>query len=193
MGFFDLFKTKPQNNTKKAIANQDKLLELLTNSRNQYEKDGDIKSLLNTYEYVFFESKVNLNAQTHALYPAEQCYKIGENNLAWGYLNQLSLSNAAPLSKVRFLQAKILKKEKKYQDAIHMYMLGYLDKSKWNQSLQIDMFKKDIQSCVNKLKWENDTPDYLADFLEKQIKAGDFNENKITSMMQNFVERMNNG
>ena len=59
------------------------------------------------------------------------------------------------MEKIRFEQARLLKKEEKWADAIEMYLLGYLAKSSWNRKFQEDMFVKDIKSSANKLNWDD--------------------------------------
>lgn len=139
MGLFDKFKKNQQpktdseaieremyeNNTlgyrdlKDHLDYQQELINKVNLANAQYEKDGDMDALIKVYEMAFYEADPPC-ASSQNLKLVDYYLKSNSNDKAWEYLNFLYLGSYAPKEKIRFLQAKILKKEKKYLDAIDM-------------------------------------------------------------------------
>ena len=116
------------------------------------------------------------NAQSHTMYLAELYIKNNQNDKAWGYLNSILLSHIDLTHKIRFLQCKILKKEKRYIDAMIMLMMGYLFKAKISSSFAKDTFIKDATPIANKLGLENSNIEYLAYLIENQVKHRNYDD-----------------
>lgn len=156
---------------------QDKLLSFVWQAREQYKSDGDINKLIAAYEYAMIEAKPPLkNAQSHTMYLAELYIKNNQNDKAWDYLNSILLSHIDLTHKIRFLQCKILKKEKRYVDAMIMLMMGYLFKAKISSSFAKDTFIKDATPIAKKLGLENSNIEYLAYLIENQIKHRNYDD-----------------
>ena len=153
---------------------QDELLSKVNAANEQYSVDGDLNKLIKTCEFAFIESDPPCHTSQN-LKLADYYMKAGLNDRAWGYLNRLSCNNEAPMSKIRSKQAGILKKEKRYTEAVRFYMAAHLYKSEGLQ-YQPDLFKKDIQSCANKLKWNQDKIDYLSYLIEYLTKHKCYDE-----------------
>lgn len=215
MGLFDLFKKKSKScktvnlkgktfrnnieremyinndmgyrDTKDHLDYQNNLLSRINNANEKYSVNSNIEALIQEYEYCFIKSNPPCISSQN-LYLVDLYLKAGLNDKAWGYLNKLYSADEAPKEKIRFLQAKILKKEKRYSDAIEFYMMGYLLKSEWNNTFQKQMFLKDIKSPANKLKWDDDKKEYLAYIIERQVKKHIYDEVKIRNAFEKALE-----
>lgn len=174
------------------VKKQDQCYRTLDQAALKYEQNGDIDSLLSVYQKIFFDSGIELHSQTKAFYPVEICIKNGWNDKAWAYLNRLLSLSDIPVSKIRFYQGKILKKEKKYLDAIEMYMFGYLAKSQWNNTFQPDMFKKEIQSSAKRLSWTSNQVDYLSDLIQSQVNKKDYSELHLRKLYEAAIDKFKN-
>lgn len=150
---------------------QDNLLASVWEAREQYKVDNDIDKLIAAYEYAMIEAKPPLkNAQSHTMYLAELYIKNNQNDKAWGYLNSLLLPHKDLTHKIRFLQCKILKKEKRFVDAMIMLMMGHLFKAQISATFAKDAFIKEATPIANKLGLNNDNVEYLAYLIENQVK-----------------------
>lgn len=210
MSIFDLFRTKPAKDkpsisredveremyekntmgfrdTKDHLNYQNALLDRVNKAREKYKEDGDLDAVIKDLEYAFIEADPPCNSSQNMVL-ADYYIKANKRDKAWGYLNMLQAKQLAPLEKVRFAQARILKAEKKYSYAIEMYACGYLAKSKWNNTFQKDMFLKDIQSSANKLNWDDDRRDQVASIIEKAIKKRNYDEGVIIKQYREFIE-----
>ena len=168
---------------------QDDLYERINAIHNKYKSVSDIEGYIDALEHIITsdpESEKQVCLKLVDLY-----IKAGRNDTAWGYLNKLLIKNYDIKHKIRFEQARSLKKEKKYGDAILHYMLGYLDKSKWNNTFQADMFAKDIKSSANRLKWGDDRIRHLSSLIEKQVKKRNYDEEIIIKSYKRALEEWN--
>ncbi len=163
---------------------QNKLLNEVNAAQAQYKKDGDLDTVICALEKAFIKSNPPCRS-SQCMDLAKYYIKAGRNNDAWGYLNSLILSENAPIDKIRFEMARILKKEDKHVDAIEMIMLGHLKKSEWNRDFQKDKFLKDIGPSVKKLNWSSEQTNQLADMIEKKISKNNFDE---SSLAKDFKE-----
>ena len=171
---------------------QNALLERLNNARDAYKKDKNTEKLISVYEDVLIKAKPALISDSAHVSLAELYIQHRSHDQAWGYLNRLLVDGNAPTEKIRFMQAKILKKESKHEQAIEMYVLGYIDKAsklhEMNYTFQRDMFLKDIGPSANKLKWGDKERKHLADMLDAQIKARNYDEGVILSKYRKFID-----
>lgn len=139
---------------------QNQLLSRVNAARVKYKSDGDLESAIEEYEYAFVVS--NPPCQSSQDIDLANLYiKAKQYDKAWGYLHQLLLRRKLPDPEIRFYQARILKKEGKYENAIEMYALGYFYKSIPNCPFQIKKFQKDISSSAKKLGWNQDVIDEI--------------------------------
>ena len=154
----------------KYLAQQSRLLSSLS------KNDGTLQGQIKSYEYAFLVADPPLqNATSHELRLAELYIKAGQNDKAWGYLNKVYSDHMADrdaLWKVRDLQAKILKKEGRYMEALEMYVLKYAEKV-CDYKSQVDMIEKDIRPCINKLKWDEEQTNRVIHIIKKE--CGKFN------------------
>ena len=132
-----------------------------------------------------------MKSDSNTLHLADLYIKAGYLDKAWGYLNMLIPENRAPLHKIRFTQARILKKEKKYYDAIELYMMGYLMKSQWNNTFQASMFEKDISPCVNKTELPDNTVKELSSIISRQVQIRDYDEYHVIQKYRDYLADKN--
>lgn len=177
--------TMGYRDTKDRLDYQSNLLNKVGQANVQYK--DDLKKLIEVYEFAFYKSDPPC-VSSQNLKLVDMYIKTNQNDKAWGYLNFLYVGNHAPIEKIRFLQAKILKKENKHKYAIEMYMLGYLKKSEWNNTFQKDMFLKDITPSANKLNWDNEKKEYLAYLVENHVKQRNYNENILSDSYKKAIE-----
>ena len=162
---------------KSDLEHQEKLLSSVLKAREQYKVDNDINKLIASYEYAMIEAKPPLkNAQSHTMYLAELYIKNNQNDKAWSYLNSILLSHMDLTHKIRFLQCKILKKEKKYVDAMIMLMMGHLFKSQISSGFNKETFIKEATPIANKLGLSSSNVEYLAYLIENQVKHHNYDD-----------------
>lgn len=132
----ELYRDFPESKAlQDSLKYQDKLLDRLAKAEKKYEKDKNLDALIKEYEYLFIICQPSC-CSSHIIKLPDLYMKAGQSDKAWGFLNRLLQTKEAELHKIRFEQAKILTKEKKYADAILMHLLGYLAISEWSPAPQ---------------------------------------------------------
>ncbi len=169
-----------------------KSLEKILNANKQYKEDKDLNKVIKIYEHELKEptSPWEHNIpQKHAMDLVDFYLKAGENDKAWGYLNWLTIQCPQLTSKVRFAQAKILKKENKYQDALIALMSGYLvDAKDMNGRFNSTKFTKEATVIANKLKWDGLKVEKLSEILGRMISNRDYNESNLRELFRDLIE-----
>ncbi len=150
------------------------MLARLAEANAEYKNDGNLDKLIAVYESVFIDADPYLKS-SQEIDLADLYIKAGQNDKAWGYLNFLIQRNETPLHRIYSQQVRILKKEGRYVDAVRTYMFCYLDKAQISNSFNPTAFQKDIQSSINKLKWDQQMVDDLTAIMNEQISAHNFN------------------
>jgi tetratricopeptide (TPR) repeat protein len=82
-------------------------------------------NLIKLYEDILLKEGLCFNGKSYYINLAELYFKIGQTDKAWGYLNKIGIKHPDLMGKIRELQVKILKKEKKYTHAL-LFQLGEL-------------------------------------------------------------------
>lgn len=162
---------------------QSKLLSSLSNN------NGTLAGQIESYEYALLIADPPLqNATAHELKLAELYIKAEQHDKAWGYLNRMYSNHMKEgrdaFWRIRDLQAKILKKEGKYAEAIEMYLLKYAEKS-CDYNDQKDAILKDIKPCANKLKWDEKQIEKIIHIISKE--CGKFNAGKVTKEYRKII------
>lgn len=140
---------------------QNKLLGEVFEAKSRYEEDGDLDAVIEAFEAAFIKADPPcVSSQCFTL--VDYYLKAGQNDKAWRYMNKLYTKFPVYRGRIRNLQAKILKKEKKYSDAIEMYMLCYLIRADGNNIFDKEKFLKTINVCANKLKLDESQRDQIA-------------------------------
>lgn len=189
---------KRESVRKEAIrSNDNRLQNILNDSDNaikecqqadaQFEKDGNIEQIISVYEKHFTErsewSSFNFNMRLAKLY-----VKAGRNSDAWGYLNKMALWAMMPdainmsLSKIRFEQFKILKAEKKYEDALTFLVFSYVDRGNEIKGVfNKKKFLTDAKTTAKKAGLSEDDLGRFADDLEQAIQKEHIKEQDVKS------------
>lgn len=174
---------------KDSLDYQDALLSRVNAAQKKFREDGCLDAVIKELEYAFITSnppcKTSQNMDLAGYY-----IRAGQSDKAWGYLNRLIMTGQAPLEKIRFEQARILKKEKKWADAIEMYMLGYLAKNQWNRQFQEDMFIKDIRSSASRLGWDDSVMKQLAEIVSSFVRKGKSDEKLMIREYRKLYEKL---
>lgn len=119
------------------------------------KETGDIDNLIKVYEEILLKEGLCFNGKGYRINLAELYCKNGQNDKAWGYLNRIASEYPDMMDKIRDAQAKILKKEKKYTDAL-LFQLGALfyeiDK---NYRPSEEKIEKKLCGLIKKCKMES--------------------------------------
>ena len=164
----------------------DNELSLLTAADRSYEATGDLNKRIHTYENVL-SKKTEWNSFNHCMSLAQMYVKAGRNNDAWRYLNQIAMWFSDPkgpqgdISKIRQLQFKILKNEKKYKDAFCTLVAAYAIRSYsatqfayFNKS----KFIKEIKTTAKAIGMTEDQLILFSDEFERQMQRTRLDETK---------------
>ena len=119
------------------------------------KETGDVDNLIKVYEEILLKEGICFAGYFHKLNLAELYYKNGQMDKAWGYSNKLGGKEPDLMNRIRDFQVKILKKEKKYTDAL-LFQLGALfyeiDK---NYRPSEEKIEKKLCGLIKKCKMES--------------------------------------
>lgn len=156
-------------------------------ARQEYKIDNDINKLISVYEDLFVNSKPPVKSPDE--FELVKLYiKAGMTNKAWEYMNVLLARGTTPDYLIYNEQASILKKESKYLDAAHLYMLCYLSKTKDIGYFQEDKFTKDIKSCGTKLKWNDNDIKTATNMIQQRIDSKDYDLASLSADFKNVFK-----
>lgn len=207
MGIFDIFKKKNYNihdeveremyekklngyrDFKDSLDYQNKLLDRVNSAQQRYKQDGNLEAVIKELEYAFVEADPPCKT-SQVMDLAKYYVKAEQNDKAWRYLNRLIIKRQADIESIRFAQAGILKKEKKWAEAVEMYMLGYLEESKRLGTFRKEKFVKDIKSSSNKLEWDDQTINQVSQIFEKQTKKKNYDEQQLRQEFRKFYSSL---
>lgn len=158
-----------------------RIAEIHANFKNSNDNSGYISALENIIK-TDPESEIQVWLELVRLYVKEKKY-----DMAWGYLNKLSMRDDIETSRVRHEQASILKKEKRYIPAIDMIMSEHLLKYSNKASFHRDAFIKDAGVCTRALKWDDSMLDELADMVAAQLKSKDYDDIKLHDTYSEYL------
>ncbi len=169
------------------LAEQDRLLKILIEAREQYSSDGDCEKAIAAYEKVLLHSAVPINSNSHTSFLVDLYIKAGQNDKAWGFLNSLIGTDRLPIEKIRGYQAKILSKENKHRDALEMFMLEYLAKAEWSKTFNNEAFLKAIKPSIKKLKLDDAFANELSSLIQHHVDAGNYDERSLVTEYRNML------
>lgn len=189
----------------KELAHQDKLLQNVLKAKEAYKADGDIQKAIESFEGAIVKANPPLlNAQSHTTFLIDLYKKSGQNDKAWGLLNDCIMDSAKydgrtrlPMQKVRMEMAKILKGEKRYSDAVEMYLLAFyhdaLSANADSAEYFEERFRKNIKPCVSKLKWDDETVSNLIAIVREARKGNSLAEAEriATEQYRTLLKTMN--
>lgn len=169
----------------KYLQEQGELLSEVLAARNKYKVDHDIQSAITVYEHALLHSDPPLRSNAHTMFLSNLYIQAKEYDKAWSYLNGLLLKNQDLTYEIRKDQCRILKKEKRYVDAMLMLILSFLADSKWKNIFNYESFVKEATPIANKLGWTQEAVERFADCIKKRVDSRDYDE---ASMVNEFRE-----
>lgn len=150
----------------------DQQLQRLNDARERYEKSEEYDKLIAVYEDVF-SNPTPWNAASHKLKLVGYYQKCAQWDKAWALLNSMLLDYPNEVFRVRRSQYRQLKDEKKYNEALKMYLLYKYNDCKaitcWPdvKEREYNSFMKEAQSLAKKAKLDINAIPELADiFIE---------------------------
>lgn len=106
---------------------------------------------------------------------ADFYYKEKEFDKAWQYLNDIQYVYPELKSKIDVFRTRILKKEKKYKDALFYLMSANLFNSNGgrNQDFNVERLKKDLSPILKKLNMYDNEKYFksIIDIINEALKA----------------------
>lgn len=154
----------------------DKQVQRLNDAREKYEKTEEYDKLIAVYEDVF-SAPTPWNAASHKLRLVGYYQKCGQWDKAWGLLNSILLDYPDEVCRVRRSQYRQLKDEKKYNDALKMYLLYKFNDCKsitcWPdvKEREYNTFLKEAKSLAKKAKLDVDAVPELADIFIELVES----------------------
>lgn len=112
----------------------DKEIEMLQAADKQYYEDNDINKRIAVYESILNRqpewNNFNFCLSLLSMYEKTEQYQKG-----WAFANRMiswfTVFPVGDMDKIRYAQFRILKKEKKYADALRMLTLSYIHKAQY--------------------------------------------------------------
>ncbi len=169
------------------LQSQNELLSKVLAAKEKYKTDNDVYAAIAVYEQALIYSDPPLHSNSHTMFLANLYIQAEEYDKAWAYLNKLLLTNVGLTYKIRKEQCRILKKEKKYIDAMLMLALSYLADSKWSNSFRVDAFVKEAAPIAKKLNWSNETIEQLASCIQSHVNEKDYDESSLYDDMEKVI------
>ena len=128
------------------------------NIETQLSKEtGDDTNLIKVYEDILLKEGICFVGNSHVIKLAELYYKTEQMDKAWGYLNNLVVGNkhADMMDKIKDVQVKILKKEKKYLDALIFQMAALFYQNSYGIKPTDKKVESKLSSLVKKCELED--------------------------------------
>ena len=211
MGILDLFKkidkvlSEPEKPAKPAKRDDyglaemkrkekqaDKELETLQKADKQYYEDNDIEKRIAVYESVL-NHQPEWNNFSFCLSLLSMYEKAEQFQKAWAFSNQMiswfTVFPVGDMAKIRYAQFRILKKEKKYLDALRMLTLSYIHNTKFYtlEELQKKMVK-DGKTTAKGAGLTTEDLEELAELLKKTADRKKNTEQEALRIFKNFAK-----
>ena len=211
MGLFKIFSSnEPKKTTSrtarskieeldKILENSDKAIAECQKADEEYNKDGDLGKRISVYEKYFLQ-KPQWNCFNFCWSLAEMYMKAGENDKAWGYLNELYLWTIDPKcnihgynDKVRYIQFKLLKSEKRFKEALVMLVSSYMLNAYAIQGIYFNKkkFIKEAKTTAKGIGFSDDDLNRFADKLENDLKKKKLSERNAKIFCNSFYSTLN--
>ncbi len=212
MGIFSLFssreKVDPDQNLKVKTAKfkkeQDEVnaqISRLIQADAEYKEDGDLDKRIAVYERILdFKKEQHWNSFNFCIKFVQMYVKADRDDDAWRLLNQMQIKFATFYpqtyydSKIRYEQFKILKKEKKFVDALHMLALSYAltsfqDDDGHRIPFNEEKFLKEAKTTAQGAGISPEDLAQLANLLKKNVKHRNITEQKISEIYRAFMAK----
>jgi len=209
LGLFDIFKknkstnnnndknesSKDTNNsitesnfedTKKRIEKQDKQI-LQFKKAEEYAKNGKVEKAIDILERIMYEEGLVINGVRWPFILYDIYYKNKMYDKCWQYLNFVLNNFPEHKGKVRERQAKVLKAEKKYKNALILKLSALLIKNKEREySPSKDKIEKELNIYIKKAKLL-DKKNKILKLYDKYQNTNNFNESKLRKDFNNII------
>ena len=158
----------------------------LQSARAALSESDDLNAAIAEYEAAI-EDFGDQNMDSHRIRLAGCYIKAGQFDKAWGYLNGLIAKYPHLSPKARKEQIRILKKEKRWSEAMRYVLLYYMDRCIYGvPGFNKEAFLKDLRPIANKLGLEEDEREYFAFLLDRQIQSGRYQHGPIDDAFKKF-------
>lgn len=202
MGLFDIFKRNKTIQPEIIRFPMDEVdvdVKILNDALEKFKHDKNYDDVILTYESILIDKESYLFGTEHAIRLAEFYYADNQHDKAWGFLNKLYLEYMKNgiqhrIYKVRFIQHKILKKERKYCDALEMLMLSHMERYRPDNVFNRERFIKEAIPIFRKLGIydDNDKINILCLIIEKQpCKHGFYEGSSLIIEYRKFIDKYN--
>ena len=205
MGFFDLFKKKTsttstavvETRAEKAVKalktevkerTEEQMQILVNEAEAKFKKDQDLNAFIEVLENTFWKSEKPLKS-SKCMDLIKYYLQAEKTDTAREYLEFLKQQNDRPADEYRLAEAKILKSESKWTEAITQYMQGYLLKAERTGKFQEDKLLNDIRSSVKKQGWSEAALTELTAILRKHVNKKDFQEDTLVADVEKYVAK----
>lgn len=196
---YNIEELKRRNEIEDKRSNEENII--LCNAYHNYQDDGDINKCIKIYEDILLRG-TSWNSFNYCMTLANLYFKSKQYDKAWGFLNwtQLHFSYLPShtdymMVKIRYLQFKILKSEKRYLDALEMLLFSYLytvygadGKVYFNKS----KFFKESKTTARQIRIsEEELLNFINEF-ELQLKRKPMTEDDVRSFFTKYISEHTN-
>ncbi len=186
---FETYYDYSTNDLQKETAKGDEQLALLLQLDKQYQTTGDINATISGYELIL--PRCNWNCFNQYMKLVSMYLKAGRNNDAWGLLNQMSIDTMKgrfphyenDMYKIKFEQFRILKREKKNNDAIAMLASSFVYSP---SSFDRDDFIKQVRILTKGTGIDDSQIEVLTNEIANEIINGEAKEENLHGIVKEF-------
>lgn len=174
---------------------EDKQIQRLNDAREKYEKTEEYDRLIAVYEDVF-SAPTSWNAASQKLRLVGYYQKNAQWDKAWALLNAILLDYPDEVFRVRRAQYRQLKDEKKYNEALKMYLLYKFNDCKsitcWSdvKEREYNAFLKEAQSLAKKAKLDINAVPELADMFIELVESPRSSETTASKKFKAWYAKM---
>lgn len=123
----------------------------------KYIIEGKIDQGLKIYNKVLLEDGLCLNSQGIVMAYPKHLYNLGKYDEAWSVLNQYVLKYPSLEDRYQNFRVKILKKEKRFKDALYHQVLAILFDNIHFRAMPQNSYEKKYITILKRLKKEDKT------------------------------------
>lgn len=178
-------KTPSAAQIKAAMERDDRLMQRALDAGMAVDSAKDVAKAIDKYEAALRAAEGHGNYATHWLCLAKDCIKYDQMDRAWALLNELLTKYPDESARIRNEQVRILKKEKRWDEALRM--LGMCHAVKYGD-FNRDAFLRELKPIANKLGLTVDDHLTLADLVAKAKKKGSRAERVAADSFAEFLK-----